>query len=94
MPVVGGGGEDCRKQGEWFEDIGLEGWNTHVPGDGVCKFAKLHSLGTEIGGGGVISQKRTLAADVGNVTMEHTNLAVMTDVPAHWCTICNLGPEA
>ena len=94
MLVVGGGGEDCGKRGEWFEDIGLEGRNTHVPGDGACKFAKLHSLGTEIGGGGAVSQKRTLATDEGNATMEHTNLAVMTDAPARWRTIRNLGPEA
>lgn len=37
----------------------------------------IHSLGTEVGRGGVASLKRTLATDAGNVTMK--NLAVMAN---------------
>lgn len=35
MFVVGVSEEDCRKQGEWFEDVGLEDRNANVAENNV-----------------------------------------------------------
>lgn len=37
MFVIGVGEEDCRKQGERFEDVGLKDWNVDMAGNDVGK---------------------------------------------------------
>lgn len=69
--------------------MGLEGQDADTTENDVCKVRQangkgdpeqdLHSVGTEVGGGGVVIQERTLSTKTSKVIAEHTDLVIMTD---------------